>query len=78
MSPSPRPTLRLTLAEASAIRAEVFDVQGRRVGVLHDGPLAAGPHPLGVDTGRWSPGVYLVRVTAEAGAAASQTLVIVR
>jgi hypothetical protein len=54
--------LTLALAEAEAVRVAVFDALGRRVAVLHDGPLVAGTHALVLD-GRGLPeGVYIVRV----------------
>ncbi len=63
-------TLRVTLAAASAHAvATVYDALGRRVAVLHDGALAAGPHAFTL--GALAPGVYVVhvRTSAEAGAA---------
>ena len=57
---------RVTLAVPAAgdARVAVYDVLGRRMAVLHDGPLAAGRHPLALGVGL-APGVYLVR--AETG-----------
>jgi hypothetical protein len=39
----------------------LYDVLGREVAVLHDGPLAAGAHRLALDASRLPPGVYVVR-----------------
>ncbi len=58
--------LTLTLPSAVDVRAEAFDALGRRVAVLWDGPVAAGPTPLRLDGAGLAAGVYLVRV--EAGA----------
>jgi hypothetical protein len=56
-------TLRLDRAQ----RAEVslFDVRGRRVAVVHDGPLAAGRHAFRLATAALPSGVYLLRLHGE-------------
>ncbi|MDX1418637.1 MAG: choice-of-anchor B family protein [Rubricoccaceae bacterium] len=70
-APSPNPftygtTLQLTVAETQSVRAEVFDVSGRRVAVLHDGLVAVGsPLALRLDADALPAGLYLVRVTGE-------------
>jgi hypothetical protein len=62
--------LTLTVAEAQAVRAEAFDALGRRVAVLHDGPVAAGtPVRLALDGSALPPGVYVVRMTGTTFAA---------
>lgn len=50
--------------------ASVYDALGRRVAVLHDGPLPAGAHDFALATSRLTPGVYVVhvRVTPDDGA----------
>jgi choice-of-anchor B domain-containing protein len=61
---SERATVQLTLDVPASVRVEVLDVLGRRVAVLHDGPLAAGPaEPMEFVTGDLPVGVYVVRVT---------------
>src|SRR5690606_15291007 len=59
-----RTTLRLTLDAPQSMRAEVFDLLGRRVAVLHDGPLAAGAHALTFDAAQLPAGLYVVRAQA--------------
>ncbi len=60
-----RMAVRLTLPSPSALAAVgVFDVLGRRVAVLHDGPLAAGASSFALDTTRWAAGTYVVRARA--------------
>lgn len=55
-------TVSVELREESRVRVAVYDVLGREVAVLNDGPLGAGRHDLRLD-GRVLPGgVYLVRV----------------
>jgi hypothetical protein len=71
-APSPNPFrdavgLTLTLPAAQPIRAEVYDGLGRRVALLHDGPLDAGTHALTWAAGTAPPGVYLVRVVTAEG-----------
>ena len=66
----------LSLAKAQAVRVVVIDALGREVAVVLDGE-AVGERVLGVDTGSWPAGVYVVRATAGT-AAASARLVVVR
>ena len=54
-------TVALTLEVASEVRVVVYDVLGRRVALLHDGPLGAGEHALAFESARLPAGVYLVR-----------------
>jgi hypothetical protein len=62
---NPTTTVSITVPEPGPVRAEVFDVRGRRVATLHDGPLAAGTHQM-----VWRPeqapasGVYFLRVSS--------------
>ena len=59
---------RFTLAvrEAQAVRVEAFDALGRRVAVLHDGPLDAGDaHALAFDGAGLPAGLYVVRAVGE-------------
>ena len=64
----------LTLPEAGALRAEAFDVLGRRVAVLYDGPAQVGETSLRLGGGGLAPGVYVVRVEA-GGAVLTRRLV---
>ena len=72
-----RVAVGLTLAEAGPVRVVVVDALGRRVAVLHDGPLGAGAQTVGADAAGWPPGVYAVRVEAS-GRVATARLVVVR
>lgn len=67
-----RSSVRVTVAEASqSASVSVYDALGRRVAVLHDGPLTAGPHDLDFEAATLAPGIYVVqvRVRPEAGSA---------
>lgn len=66
----------LTYAEAQA-QSKVFDVLGCRVTVLHEGEMAAGPHPLTLDASGLPAGLYVVRATA-ASATLTQRITVVR
>ncbi|HYF46171.1 MAG TPA: YCF48-related protein [Acidimicrobiales bacterium] len=70
--------LTLAVAEAQAVRVEVFDGLGRRVATLHDGVLDAGPHPLVFDATALPAGIYAVRATGAAGGLATRRLVVAR
>jgi hypothetical protein len=56
----------LTLASAQAVRIEAFDTIGRRVAILHDGPLAAGmAHAFLFNGAELPSGMYVVRAVGE-------------
>lgn len=79
LAPNPtrdRATVRFSLAEASDVRLAVFDVHGREVLRLADGPQAAGAHAVTADVGPLAAGVYVVRMDAGAYHA-SRTLTVV-
>jgi hypothetical protein len=64
-NPSEGPvTVRFALAAPAEARIEVLDVLGRRVALLHDGPMEAGPHALAWEGAGAPDGVYVVRLTA--------------
>ena len=79
LSPAfPNPTTssaRLTLRvdESQTVRAELFDVAGRRVASVFEGAAAAGSRlDLEVDGARLPAGVYVLRVTGETFEASRQ------
>jgi hypothetical protein len=81
-APEPNPfrdrtTLALHLDQAQAVEAVLYDVLGRRVRLLHAGPLPAGTHVLAVEGGGLAPGLYVLRVTGK-DLALTQHLVCVR
>ncbi len=68
-SPFPNPfnartTLRFGLPEAGMVRLVVYDVLGREVAVLVDGPRSAGSHEAEFDGGGLAVGLYIVRLDA--------------
>ena len=66
---NPRTLVAYDLAVPAQVRVQIFDLQGRRVRLLHDGGLDAGRHEFTVSTtlGRiLSPEDYLAR-TAQGG-----------
>ncbi len=70
-------TLRLTLPSPQVATVAVYDLLGRRVAVLHDGPLAAGEHTLSFDAADLPSGVYLVRA-AVGGEVTTRRITVVR
>jgi hypothetical protein len=61
-----RAQFSLEVAEAQDVTVTVYDVMGRAIATLHDGPLAAGTrHGFELDGGSLASGVYLVRVTGD-------------
>ncbi len=76
LSVAPNPSrgsarVMFALDEPTRVRVAVYDVLGREVALLHDGPLADGTHALALDRGaRLAPGVYVVRAAVEGGGVA--------
>ena len=59
-------TFELVLAEPQHVTVEVFDVLGRRVSVLFDGPLGADQrHAFAIGAAGLRPGVYVYRAVGE-------------
>lgn len=61
---NPATAISYQLPTASDVRLEVFDMIGRRVAVLIDGPVQAGRHTVQFDASSLSSGVYIYRLTA--------------
>ncbi|MFN8178024.1 MAG: T9SS type A sorting domain-containing protein [bacterium] len=59
-----RTSIRFVLPAAGPARLAVFDVLGRHVATLVDGPLDAGAHEVPLDAARFGSGVYFYRLTA--------------
>jgi uncharacterized protein (DUF1501 family) len=62
-----RTTLRFRLAEAGPVRVRVFDLGGREVRTLHDGPLPAGTHDLPFEARDLASGTYLYQIDSRVG-----------
>jgi hypothetical protein len=55
----------LILQEAQTVRATLYDVLGRAVRLVHDGPMSAGPNRLQFGAGALESGRYFLRVEGE-------------
>lgn len=64
---NPRTVIAFTLTVPSRVRLEVLDLQGRKVAALIDGDLSAGPHEAVFEGPDLPSGVYVSRLTTEAG-----------
>lgn len=78
---NPVTVVQFEIRAAQRTRVSVFDVSGRLVATLHDGPLASGPHALrwnGLsDTGRpVASGVYICDVATEKARATRKMLLL--
>jgi hypothetical protein len=60
-----RATVEYALPEQSDVTIAVYDVLGRRVATLADGPEEAGRHTARLDGGQMPSGTYFVRMRAE-------------
>ncbi len=72
-----RGTVTVVVPASAHLRLAVFDVLGRRVAVLADGPVEAGAHGFAFDGAVLPAGVYLVRAEV-GGTALSERLTVVR
>ncbi len=63
---NPSTTISYAIPEASRVRLEVFDVMGRRVATLVDGPLPAGTYTAPFDATNLASGLYFYRLQAGA------------
>ncbi|MCX6641076.1 MAG: T9SS type A sorting domain-containing protein [bacterium] len=61
---NPSTTIRFNLPQTARVALEVFDVNGRVVGVHHVEPLQAGEQSMTFDGSALPSGVYLYRLTA--------------
>ena len=79
LAPNPMPgsgVLHFTTPRAGPVRADLFDVRGRRVRVLLETPaLQAGTHEVRIEA-HLTPGVYLYRIRADDGTATGRCLVL--
>ena len=67
-----------TVAEASPVRVELYNMLGQRVQVLFEGAMAAGAEQVvNVDASRLAAGVYVIRLES-AGAQVTQRVTVVR
>ena len=66
-----------TLPRAATVRLAAYDVRGRVAFVLADGAFAAGPHGIAWDARGVSPGIYVLRLSAD-GATRTQRVAVVR
>ncbi len=63
---NPRAQFTLMVRQEQSVRVAVYDVQGRRVALLHEGSLAAGTHHRFVFQGAALPsGLYLIRAEGQ-------------
>ena len=70
-------TVRFELAEAGPVSLRLYDVMGREVAVVADGPRAAGANAATLDVSGLAAGVYVLRLEAS-GASAAARLSVVR
>ena len=61
---NPQTTIDYSLPKASDISLVVYDMLGREVGVLVDGPQAAGRHTVRFDANHLPNGAYVYRLVA--------------
>ncbi|PAP75479.1 hypothetical protein BSZ37_02965 [Rubrivirga marina] len=68
VAPNPvagRGTVTVEVGPAESVRLGVYDVLGREVARLVDGPLVPGAHEVAFDASALAPGVYVLRLATE-------------
>ncbi len=65
----------MAVPAAATVRVAVYDVTGREVAVVADGPLEAGRHALALDASALAPGLYVVRVQSGSEVAVRRVVV---
>ena len=70
-------TVAYGVTTAGSARVAVYDLLGREVAVLVDGPMSAGEQTAALDASALAAGAYVVRLETEAGAL-SRTVTVVR
>lgn len=58
-------TISFSVDRETEVDLAIYDVLGRRVATLHDGPIDAGEHRVNVNAGHLSSGVYFYRLAAD-------------
>ena len=61
---NPTTLVPFSLAEAAQVSLRVYDLLGREVSVLVEGPLSAGVHEVVFEASHLPTGVYLIRLEA--------------
>jgi len=69
-------TIEFALPEHEHVTLTVFDVTGRRVATLVDGPVAAGMHRVAWDAGHLPAGMYVYRLRAGTHTASLRALLV--
>ena len=64
---NPSTTISFGLPREMRLRAEVFNLRGQRVAVLHDGPMPAGNHQMIWNAGDSASGMYVLVLSSEEG-----------
>jgi hypothetical protein len=64
---NPSTTIAFEADRSAHVRVAVYDVLGREISVLHDGPLDAGRHEVEWSAASRPSGTYMVRLDAESG-----------
>ncbi len=80
---NPATTIPVSVPQAAHVNVRIYNIVGEEVAVLHDGPLEAGKYWMTWDSrnegGRTvATGVYLVRLTTDAGFTATKKMLLMK
>jgi hypothetical protein len=61
---NPSTRIGFGIPEPSAVRLEIFSMDGRRMATIIEENLPAGSHEIDFSASGWSSGIYMYRLTA--------------
>ncbi len=74
---NPTTTIQYAIPRAGNVRVAVYDLLGRQVATLVDGPTTAGRHEVSVDASGWASGLYVYTLRA-GGEIVTRNMVLLR
>jgi len=73
---NPTTTIRFSIGKLSMVNLKIFDLLGREVETLVEGPMEAGVHEVTFDATRFASGIYFYRVKAGTFSATKKLLLL--
>ena len=75
---NPETTIEFSLPESGWLDAEVYNIKGERVTILHSGFLNAGSHAFRFDGANLASGIYIIRLESDNMGSIAQKLVLMK
>ncbi|MFP4527413.1 MAG: aryl-sulfate sulfotransferase [Candidatus Kapaibacterium sp.] len=68
-------SVRIKYHPGAAVRMEMYDIMGNHIETLHDGMLNSGELIIRRETGNYSNGIYILRITTDEGTMSRRVLI---